>query len=361
MIGSPDIFRNDRIGEHDNATLAVGLLATRPTVIWLDVHRGGARTARRRERRDRRDARAAFPQAGQRTGDGGFGRARRRTRRHDPPPGVAGDGSGDDQGGTEPPTLWEAFPAALWAILAGVLLMLLVLALWRARRLGRPVREPLPVSVRGAETLLGRARLYQRAKATATSLETLRQTLRPRIAEGLGLPPTADPQTLADAVTARLGGDPEKVADALADAWPTTEKAMLRHARMLHRIHDEVPQRLLRARHSRRRGRRRYRLWTERNAQRRPRRRPVTEVVSRDPAHEIDTERARDALGRLRTRGRQGRRRPGRHRRRAGDRPALPRPRAAGGRARSGEDAARPRPRRGAATWTSSGSSSRPT
>ena len=50
----------------------------------------------------------------------------------------------------------------------------LLLALWRARRLGPVVTEPLPVVVRAAETVEGRARLYRRGGARDTAAEALR-------------------------------------------------------------------------------------------------------------------------------------------------------------------------------------------
>ena len=38
LAGSADPFRADRIGEHDNAELAVDLLSAKPTLVWLDLH-----------------------------------------------------------------------------------------------------------------------------------------------------------------------------------------------------------------------------------------------------------------------------------------------------------------------------------
>ncbi|NUT38163.1 MAG: hypothetical protein HOV79_34370 [Hamadaea sp.] len=111
-------------------------------------------------------------------------------------------------------------PPAFWATLLGALLLALLLALWRARRLGPPVTEPLPFTVKGAETVLGRARLYQRAGAMLSGAQTLRRAAGPQIAEALGLPPTAPAETIAAAVAARHGGDPADYLDLLADDLP---------------------------------------------------------------------------------------------------------------------------------------------
>jgi hypothetical protein len=69
-----------------------------------------------------------------------------------PAPGAASDG------GSASSILPDwVVPAALQLLLAGLLV-----ALWRGRRLGPPVVEPLPVVVRAAEAVEGRSRLYQR-------------------------------------------------------------------------------------------------------------------------------------------------------------------------------------------------------
>jgi hypothetical protein len=65
---------------------------------------------------------------------------------------------------------------ALWLlVVAGVL------ALWRARQLGRVVEEPLPVVVRAAEAVEGRARLYRAAGARQTAAEALQAATRDRV------------------------------------------------------------------------------------------------------------------------------------------------------------------------------------
>ncbi|MEV6239342.1 DUF4350 domain-containing protein [Lentzea sp. NPDC051838] len=63
-----------------------------------------------------------------------------------------------------------------------------VIALWRARRLGRVVTERLPVVVRAAETVEGRARLYRSSHAASHAAAVLRQASRDRLAPLLGLP-----------------------------------------------------------------------------------------------------------------------------------------------------------------------------
>ena len=67
-----------------------------------------------------------------------------------------------DTGGGSP-SIWSLFPpwtqrAFWWLLVVGVLV-----ALWRGRRFGPVVTEPLPVVVRSAEVVEGHGRLYRRA------------------------------------------------------------------------------------------------------------------------------------------------------------------------------------------------------
>ncbi|RJQ77145.1 DUF4350 domain-containing protein [Pseudonocardiaceae bacterium YIM PH 21723] len=67
-----------------------------------------------------------------------------------------------------------------------ILVAVLLFGIWRARRLGPLVAERLPVTVRGAETVEGRARLYQRAGATDHAAAALRQATVDRLRPMLG-------------------------------------------------------------------------------------------------------------------------------------------------------------------------------
>jgi hypothetical protein len=218
--GSADPFRNDRIDEHDNSALAVGLLATRHRLVWLDVH--ASEPGPMVDPHASAGAEAVPPSLA--PGPGGTIE-----------PGGGGD-DGEPTGGhpqaDEPdmpdqPSLFDAFPPGFWATLIGAFLVAVLLALWRGRRLGPPVAEPLPFTVRGAETVLGRARLYQRAGAMLTGAQTLRRSIGPQIATALGLPPTAEAESLAAAITARYGGDPAGYLAILADDLPKKDSDLV--------------------------------------------------------------------------------------------------------------------------------------
>lgn len=126
------------------------------------------------------------------------------------------------------PSLTELFPDGL---LLGALQLLLaagVLALWRARRLGRVVEEPLPVVVRAAEAVEGRSRLYRAAQARGAAAEALRAATRARVARRVGLGGTTDRPALVPVVADRTGRDPYAVDALLYGGAPADDAALMR-------------------------------------------------------------------------------------------------------------------------------------
>jgi hypothetical protein len=115
-----------------------------------------------------------------------------------------------------------------------------VLALWRVRRLGPVVAEPLPVLVRARETVEGRARLYRRARARDVAADALRAAARARLLARLGLPPAAEPLTVAESVAGRTGRSPAAVAALLYGAAPGDDAALVRLATELDTLEREL-------------------------------------------------------------------------------------------------------------------------
>lgn len=167
ILGAPDPLLNDRLAHRGNAALALGLLGGGDEVRWLLP----------------RPPTAA------------------------PPPG-------------EQRSLLSLLPGRL--VWAGVELLVAVvlLALWRARRLGPVVAEPLPVVVRAAEAVEGRARLYRATGSRALAAEQLRAATRDRLAGVLGLPADPPATALCAAVGARIARNPGEVAALLYGAGP---------------------------------------------------------------------------------------------------------------------------------------------
>ncbi len=126
-------------------------------------------------------------------------------------------------------------PAAVQLLLAAVLA-----GLWRARRLGPPVTEPLPVVVRAAESVEGRARLYRRAQARDRAVEALRAGALARLVPRLGLDPSTGgepaPTAVVQAVTERSGIPEAEVSASLYGPVPIDDAGLVRLADLLDTI-----------------------------------------------------------------------------------------------------------------------------
>lgn len=117
-------------------------------------------------------------------------------------------------------TLTELMSAGVrWSLLpltAGLVL----LAVWKGRRMGALVPESLPVVVRASETTEGRADLYRSRKARDRAADALRTGFLERHTARLGLGPDASPATVVAAVAERTGDDPQALEGLLYPAGP---------------------------------------------------------------------------------------------------------------------------------------------
>lgn len=175
LVGAPDLLTNDELDTEGDAALALGLLGAGDQVLWL------------------------LPSA---------------TR------GVPGGQV----------SLRDLLPDAVPLGALQLFLAVGLLALWRARRLGRVVVEPLPVVVRAAEAVEGRGRLYRAAGARATAAEALRAGVRDRLAHRLGLPPDATRGALVATLAARTSQDPQRVDALLYGPPPSDDRDLVRLA-----------------------------------------------------------------------------------------------------------------------------------
>ena len=137
-------------------------------------------------------------------------------------------------------SFYELVPDGVWWGLLQLGVAVLLLALWRARRLGAVVVEPLPVAVRAAETEEGRARLYRRNHARGQASESLRAGVRSRLGGVLGLPRRADPQALVTAVAARSSWSGADITALLYGAAPADDAALVQLADRLDALEKEV-------------------------------------------------------------------------------------------------------------------------
>ena len=114
------------------------------------------------------------------------------------------------------------------------------LCLWRGRRLGRLVTEPLPVIVRAVETTESRGRMYRKSHDRSRALAVLQQATRRHLASYLGLSATAAVSSLAAASAAVSGRDYQDVLHLLESPAAHDDRSLLELANTLLALEKEV-------------------------------------------------------------------------------------------------------------------------
>ncbi|TDD26989.1 DUF4350 domain-containing protein [Kribbella turkmenica] len=123
-----------------------------------------------------------------------------------------------------------------WALAFAVL----VVALWRGRRLGPVVAERLPVIVHAAETTEGRARLYRRSRARERAAAALRESALGKLHKAHGIPRRAEPSAVVATVAARTGRDPAMLYELLYGLPPLSDAALMSLSHELDVLTQEV-------------------------------------------------------------------------------------------------------------------------
>ena len=118
------------------------------------------------------------------------------------------------------------------------------LLLWRGRRLGPLVTEPLPVVVKAIETTRSRGRLYRKVNDRTHAAGVLRAAARRRLADRLHLPPAAadDADALAGQVAVHVGHPFPEVLQLISPAAPppATDHDLIALASRLAELDREV-------------------------------------------------------------------------------------------------------------------------
>lgn len=183
-LGGGGPFVNEQLDEEDNAVLAVALLAPEPgavvTIVEPSVLGGG--------RKGLRDL------VSRRVKDG----------------------------------LWQ------------LLIAFAVFALWKARRLGRPVLEPQPVQIAGSELVVAVGNLLQQGRRRESAASMMQSSLRRSMSERLGVPADAPVDDFAAAASARAGVDGSEVEAALSPVPPGDDAALVRLAQSVETLRNEV-------------------------------------------------------------------------------------------------------------------------
>ncbi|HMK11019.1 MAG TPA: hypothetical protein VK461_05540, partial [Acidimicrobiales bacterium] len=137
-------------------------------------------------------------------------------------------------------SLRDLIPTRVRMALAQLLIAFVIFALWRGRRLGRPVSEVQPVEIAGSELVVAVGNLLQKTGRPQAAAERLRADLHRDLTSRLGIPPTASADVVADLAAQRTGYDRSKLADALAGPLPTTAEALVVAARDIEEVRTAV-------------------------------------------------------------------------------------------------------------------------
>ncbi len=146
---------------------------------------------------------------------------------------------GESSGGA---TISDLIPDHVRWIVLQLCLVVLLLALWKGRRIGPLVAEQLPVVVRASETVEGRGRLYRSRRASDRVADALRTATLQRLLPRLGLGPNTDPNAIVQTIGQRTGQDPAAVQHALFGPPPATDTDLLSLANTLDDIERQVAQ-----------------------------------------------------------------------------------------------------------------------
>ncbi len=117
---------------------------------------------------------------------------------------------------------------------------LIAVFLWRGRRLGRIVQEPLPVIVKAVETTQARGRLYRRARDTQRAGTILRGATARKLTAYLALPATASVADLAQALAPSTGRAETALLELLDGPPPASDKELAALAAELRILEREV-------------------------------------------------------------------------------------------------------------------------
>lgn len=126
-------------------------------------------------------------------------------------------------------------PAILLLLIAGV-----AAVVWRGRRFGPLVAESLPVTVRAAETMQGRARLTAKAADAPHAGAAIRMGALTRLSARLALSPRASVPEIADAASDRLRVPRTSLYDLLGGPPPQSDRELIELARRLAELETAV-------------------------------------------------------------------------------------------------------------------------
>lgn len=153
-------------------------------------------------------------------------------------PGVAVLAAAGDEG------LVDLLPDRVRAALLQLVFALVVVVVWRWRRLGAPVDEPLPVELASSELVVAAGELLDQAAAHGEAVDLLAAALHRDLARRVGLPPAAPPERVAGTAAGLVGVDSGTLLGLLEPhehgLRPTDGDALVRYAQQVARVRDRA-------------------------------------------------------------------------------------------------------------------------
>ena len=188
VLGTGAPLANQNLGGTGNAALVLNLLAASPRIVWL----------------------------------------------------VPGPLPGPVAGHHGQRSLASLIPSQVSAVVLQLCIVVVLLALWRMRRLGPLVTEPLPVVVRACETVEGHGRLYRSRRARDRAAAALRDAALGRIVTRLGLPRDVPADAACQELASRTGRDAGEIRAILFGAVPGDDAALVKLAAGLDALEGQV-------------------------------------------------------------------------------------------------------------------------
>ena len=133
----------------------------------------------------------------------------------------------------------DLVPPRVWNAVLQLLAAFLLYALYRSRRLGGVVPEPVPVHIEGSELVLKAGLLRERAKDPGTAAQVLQTDLVHRIRVALSVPATATDADVATRVADRTGHTAAEVEHGLY-GLVATDPELVQTARLLHTLDAQL-------------------------------------------------------------------------------------------------------------------------
>jgi len=137
-------------------------------------------------------------------------------------------------------SVYGLIPRPVYLVIAEIAVALVLAALWRMRRFGPLVFEPLPALVRASETAEGHGRLYRSRRARGRAATALRAALVARITIRTGLPPTASPEAVCRELARRTGRGEGEIHAMLFGPAPGDDAALVKLASDLDGLEGQV-------------------------------------------------------------------------------------------------------------------------